>query len=67
MTKYSGVPSPHTHTQDAPPSSWVIRYKESGRVVIETYDYSKVENLDTRVYEAVPIAEYLRSLNDCNR
>lgn len=62
MTNYKGV-SP----QVTRPSSWVIRNKETGRVVMETYDYSKVENLNTRIYEAVSIADHLRDLSNRNR
>lgn len=62
FSDYKGV-SP----QDTRPSSWVIRNKETGRVVMETYDYRKVEKLNTRIYEAVPIADHLRDLNNRNR
>lgn len=44
-------------------SSWVIREKTTGEVVMETFDRAKVDRLNTSKYEAVPIREYLASLN----
>lgn len=44
-------------------ASWVIRNKATGEVVMETFDRKKVEALNTKKYEAVPIAEHLASLN----
>jgi len=44
-------------------SSWVIREKSSGRVVRETFSAKVVVVLNTARYEAVPILEYLQSLN----
>jgi hypothetical protein len=44
-------------------ASWVIREKETGRFVIETFSERVVEVLNTQKYEAVPILEYLQSLN----
>jgi len=44
-------------------SSWVIRNKETGEVVMETFDRKKVDALNTSKYEAVPIQEYLGSLD----
>jgi hypothetical protein len=44
-------------------ASWVIRDKETGEVVMETFDPKKVAALNTDKYEAVPIQEYLGSLN----
>lgn len=44
-------------------SSWVIRNKVTGEVVMETFDRAKVDALNTAKYEAVPIREYLASLN----
>jgi predicted RNA methylase len=45
-------------------NSWVLREKATGKVVMETFDRKKVEALNTEKYEAVPIGEYLASLND---
>lgn len=45
------------------PTSWVIRNKETGDVVIETSDKAKVDALNTAKYEAVPIGDYLVSIN----
>lgn len=45
------------------PASWVIREKATGDVVMETFDKAKVAALNTAKYEAVPVQEYLASLN----
>lgn len=44
-------------------ASWVIREKASGRVLFETYDIAKVNALNADKYEAVPILDYLVSIN----
>ena len=44
-------------------ASWVIREKSTGRVICETFDKRKVDALNTAKYEAVPILEYLVSIN----
>lgn len=44
-------------------ASWVIRETSTGKVLLETFDQRKVEALNTARYEAVPILEYLGSLN----
>ena len=44
-------------------TSWVIRVKQSGKVILETFDRKKVDALNTAKYDAVPILEYLGSLN----
>lgn len=44
-------------------ASWVIRNKATGEVILETFDPRKVAALNTAKYEAVPIREYLESLN----
>ncbi|ASZ72162.1 hypothetical protein vBPaePE220_00022 [Pseudomonas phage vB_PaeP_E220] len=44
-------------------ASWVIRNKETGEVVAETFDRKKVDALNTEKYEAVPIQQHLASLN----
>ncbi len=46
-----------------PVASWVIREKETGNVVMETYDKAKVDALNTKKYEAVPIEQHLNELN----
>lgn len=46
-----------------PSASWVIRNKETGESLFETFDRKKVDALNTEKYEAVPILEYLQSLN----
>ncbi|HBO1216979.1 TPA: PLxRFG domain-containing protein [Pseudomonas aeruginosa] len=44
-------------------ASWVIRNKETGEVMAETFDRKKVDALNTEKYEAVPIQQHLASLN----
>jgi hypothetical protein len=46
------------------PSSWVIRNKDSGAVIMETSSDEKVAALNTAKYEAVPILQHLQELND---
>lgn len=45
------------------PASWVILEKNSRKVLFETFDRRKVDALNTTRYEAIPIGEYLESLN----
>ena len=45
------------------PASWVIKDKETGDVIAETFDKKKVDALNTENYEAVPIAEHLAAQN----
>lgn len=49
--------------QDAQSASWVIRRKEDKEVLFETFDRKKVDALNTDKYEAVPIQDYLGSIN----
>lgn len=44
-------------------SSWVIRNKETGEVVMETFDKARVDALNAEKYEAVPIQQHLGELN----
>jgi hypothetical protein len=44
------------------PASWVIRCRENGAPVMETFDRGAVERLRSG-YEAVPILTYLEGLN----
>lgn len=44
-------------------ASWVIKNKETGAIIMETFDPKKVEALNTNKYEAVPIYDHLTSLN----
>ena len=44
-------------------SSWVIKNKSTGEVIMETFDIKKVHALNTKKYEAVPILKHLQSLN----
>jgi hypothetical protein len=43
--------------------SWVIRNKATGEVLMETFSTKLVAALNTAKYEAIPIREYLASLN----
>lgn len=44
-------------------ASWIIREKDTGRVIAETFNKALVDVLNTARYEAVPIQTYLASLN----
>lgn len=44
-------------------ASWVAVNKESSEAVFETFQESIIEKLNTTKYKAVPILEYLQSLN----
>lgn len=44
-------------------ASWVIVDKLTGHAVMETFDQKKIDALNTAKYKAVPILEYLQSLN----
>lgn len=44
-------------------ASWIIRDKSTGAVLFETFDARIPQALNTAKYEAVPILEYLVSLN----
>jgi hypothetical protein len=44
-------------------TSWIIRNKETGAVVMETFDSKTVAAINTAKYEAIPIMAYLQSLN----
>jgi hypothetical protein len=44
-------------------SSWVIRERATGEVVMETFDRKKIEALNAEKYEAIPIGDYLAALN----
>lgn len=44
-------------------ASWIIRNKETGEVIMETFDKAKVDALNTAKYEAVPIGDYLGEIN----
>ncbi|MGH2340629.1 PLxRFG domain-containing protein [Segnochrobactraceae bacterium EtOH-i3] len=53
---------PGTPANTPPPASWVIRNKETGEVVMETFDRKKVEALNTSKYEAVSAQIHLSGL-----
>ena len=44
-------------------ASWVIKDNYSGEVLFETFDEFLVSKLNTEKYRAIPILEYLVSLN----
>ena len=44
-------------------ASWILRNKETKAVICETFDPRKVAALNTDKYEAIPILDYLVSLN----
>lgn len=44
-------------------ASWIIREKATGAVVMETFNEKVIEKINAEKYEAVPILEYLASIN----
>lgn len=46
-----------------PTASWVIRDKATGEVVMETFERSTIERINTSKYEAVPVQEHLAQIN----
>lgn len=64
-TRRVTTPAPATETL-APTratTSWVLRDKNTGRVIAETFDRKKVDTLNTDRYEAVPVIEHLHQIN----
>lgn len=55
--------SPSVREQLENPSSWVIRDNQNFRAVAEVTQKSVVDKINTKKYEAVPIAEHLANLN----
>ena len=45
-------------------ASWIIRERDTGKVLFETFDRRVPAAINTEKYEAVPIMEYLTSLNN---
>ena len=45
-------------------ASWIIRDKETKAVQFETFNRRVVDRLNTERYEAIPIQQYLASLNN---
>lgn len=44
-------------------ASWIIRNKQTGEVLMETFSYELVTKLNQDRYTAVPIMKYLREFN----
>ena len=44
-------------------TSYIIRDRETGRVIMETFDKKLVAAINAERYEVVPIREYLVSIN----
>lgn len=44
-------------------ASWVIRERQTGAVILETFSELMVSSLNTVRYEAAPILQYLGGLN----
>lgn len=49
------------------PASWIIREKATGKVIAETFEAETVEGLNAEKYEAVPVGQYLASINTPER
>lgn len=46
-----------------PISSWVIIHNETNKAVFETFNKKTAESINQEKYKAIPIGEYLASLN----
>ena len=44
-------------------ASWVIIEKRSGKAILETFSQKVVNAINTEKYNAIPISEYLVSIN----
>lgn len=44
-------------------ASWIIRNRQTGEVVMETFAKRVVDALNAEKYEAVPVLQYLAALN----
>lgn len=44
-------------------ASWIIRNKATGAVVMETFNADIIKKINAEKYEAVPVLEYLASMN----
>lgn len=55
--------SPALEAMRRNPASWVIRKKATGEVVLETFDRKTASAINREAYEAIPIIDYLNSLN----
>jgi hypothetical protein len=44
-------------------SSWIIVNKATGKAVFETFNENTAKAVNTRLYKAVPVLEYLYALN----
>ena len=56
--------------QDAytiPTASWVVVSKETGKVVMETYQRSVAEKVNLDHYAVFPVLQYLQSLNTASK
>lgn len=62
--EYGKNPVPESTDGHGTQASWVIRNKETGESVMETFDRKKVQYLNTEKYEAVPVRQHLAEAND---
>jgi hypothetical protein len=51
------------YIQEMKTSSWVIVNKATKQAVFETFNQNTANAINTRVYEVVPILQYLQSIN----
>lgn len=57
------VTAPESTDEFGTPASWVIRNKETGEPVMETFERSTAERINHDKYEAVPVAQHLAEIN----
>jgi hypothetical protein len=67
MTAHYFTPEIKPNQPNKPVASWVIKNKETGEVIMETFDSKKVGVLNTQKYEAVPIERHLQQLGQSER
>ena len=51
-------------TEQQAPASWIIREKDTRKVIGEVFNPAIALAINAVKYEAVPILEYLQSLNE---
>lgn len=44
-------------------SSWVIKNKKTGKILLETFNKQLADAINTNIYEVIPILEHLASIN----
>lgn len=56
-----------TNTATYRNNSWLIFHKETGQVIMETFDQSLVERVDKDTYDVVSIFDWLDQVKEKNK